>query len=274
MRLTGKVALVTGATQGIGTVIVERLAEEGARVTFTGRRAEVGASVQAALRAKGHDVTFIQGDVSIEKQVKAAVAQTVQTYGGLDILVNNAAATDIAGAGREDTHVAELETAVWEQTFRVAATGSFWMTKYAIPHMRKAGGGSIINITAASSTRAITGRPSYQASKGAVNALTRQVAIDYAPENIRCNAVVVGFINTGEADMQQLLSNPAFNAEIRRTIPMPRLGDPRDIANAVLFYGSDESAYVTGTMLAVDGGMTNRLGIPDTSSKALMAKAE
>ena len=107
-----------------------------------------------------------------------------------------------------------------------------------------------------------------------MNALTRQVAIDYAPESIRCNAVVVGFINTGEADMQQLLSNPAFSAEIRRTIPMPRLGDPRDIANAVLFYASDESAYVTGTMLAVDGGMTNRLGIPDTSSKALMQKAE
>lgn len=270
MRLEGKVALVTGATQGIGSVIVERLAEEGARVAFTGRRADVGKTVEAGLRAKGHDVTFVQGDVSIEEQVKAAVDETARIYGGLNILVNNAAATDIAGAGSQDTHVAELETKIWEQTFRVAAHGTFWMIKYAIPHMRKAGGGSVVNITAASSTRAITGRPSYQASKGAVNALTRQVAVDYAPEGIRCNAVVVGFINTGEAGMRRLLANDAFNAEIRRVIPIPRLGDPRDIANAVLFYASDESTYVTGTMLPVDGGMTNRLGIPDTSSKEVI----
>lgn len=274
MRLKGKVALVTGATQGIGTTIVERLAEEGARVAFTGRRAEVGAGVEAALRAKGHDVTFIQGDVSIEDQVKAAVDRTAQACGGLDILVNNAAATDIAGAGREDSHVADLDTKIWEQTFRVAATGTFWMTKYAIPHMRKAGSGSIINITAASSTRAITGRPSYQSSKGAVNALTRQVAIDYAPEGIRCNAVVVGFINTGEEGMKRLLANDAFNAEIRRVIPIPRLGDPRDIANAVLYLASDEAAYVTGIMLPVDGGMTNRLGIPDTSSKSVLGNLD
>ncbi len=270
MRLNGKVALVTGATQGIGAVIVERLAEEGAKVAFTGRRRDVGEGVAEQLRAKGHDVTFVVGDVSIEEDVKAAVEATVSRYGALHILVNNAAATDIAGAGRQDSHVEELDTRVWDQTFRVAAYGTMWMSKYSIPHLRKAGGGSIINITAASSTRAITGRPSYQASKGAVNALTRQVALDYAPDGIRCNAVVVGFINTGEAGMRRLLANEDFNAEIRRTIPAGRLGDPRDIANAVLYFASEESGFVTGTMLPVDGGMTSRLGIPDTSSKALM----
>nr|WP_286711092.1 SDR family oxidoreductase [Sphingomonas sp. 67-41] len=215
-------------------------------------------------------VTFIVSDVSIEDDVRAAIETTVATYGRLDILVNNAAATDIAGAGKRDTHVAELETEVWDQTFRVAAYGTFWMSKYAIPHMRAAGGGSIVNITAASSTRAITGRPSYQASKGAVNALTRQLAIDYAPESIRCNAVVVGFINTGEAGMRKLLANEGFIKEVRRTIPTPRLGDPRDIANAVLFFASDESSYVTGTMLPVDGGLTARLGVPDTSNVAVL----
>ncbi|WP_353681860.1 SDR family oxidoreductase [Sphingomonas sp. 67-41] len=222
------------------------------------------------MRADGLTVTFIVSDVSIEDDVRAAIETTVATYGRLDILVNNAAATDIAGAGKRDTHVAELETEVWDQTFRVAAYGTFWMSKYAIPHMRAAGGGSIVNITAASSTRAITGRPSYQASKGAVNALTRQLAIDYAPESIRCNAVVVGFINTGEAGMRKLLANEGFIKEVRRTIPTPRLGDPRDIANAVLFFASDESSYVTGTMLPVDGGLTARLGVPDTSNVAVL----
>lgn len=272
MRLAGKVALVTGASQGIGMHIVRRLAEEGAAVAFTGRTATKGAEVESDYRARGLKVTFIQSDVSIEEQVQRAVDETVSTFGRLDILVNNAAATDIAGAGKEDSHVAELPTAVWEQTFKVAAYGTFWMIKYSLPHMRKAGGGSIVNITAASSTRAITGRPAYQSSKGAVNSLTRQVAIDYAPENIRCNAVVVGFINTGEEGMQRLLQNEAFNAEIRRTIPTPRLGDPQDIANAVLFFASDEAAYVTGTMLPVDGGLTSRLGVPDTSSKSVVGE--
>lgn len=266
MRLAGKVALVTGATQGIGSHIVLRLAEEGASVTFTGRNKAKGLEVQDRYRAAGLKVTFINGDVSIEEQVKAAIDETVAAYGGLDILVNNAAATDIAGSGMADSTVENVPTEIWDQTFKVAAYGTFWMAKYAIPHMRKAGGGSIVNITAASSTRAITGRPSYQASKGAVNSLTRQIAIDYAPEGIRCNAVVVGFINTGEEVMQMLLKNSSFINEIRRTIPTPRLGDPRDIANAVLFFASDESSYVTGTMLPVDGGLTSRLGIPDTSN--------
>jgi 3-oxoacyl-[acyl-carrier protein] reductase len=269
MRLAGKTALVTGATQGIGMHIVRRLAEEGASVAFTGRTADKGLEVQESLRADGLTATFIRSDVSVEDDVRAAVEASAR-HGRLDILVNNAAATDIAGAGKRDTHVAELETEVWDQTFKVAAYGTFWMSKYAIPHMRAAGGGSIVNITAASSTRAITGRPSYQASKGAVNALTRQLAIDYAPEGIRCNAVVVGFIDTGEKGMRALLANEDFQREVRRTIPTPRLGDPRDIANAVLFFASDESAYVTGTMLPVDGGLTTRLGVPDTSNIAVL----
>lgn len=271
MRLKDKVALVTGATQGIGVGIVERLAEEGARVAFTGRRQELGSEVERKLRDKGHEVAFVQSDVSDEEQVKSAVEQTVARYGGLNVLVNNAAATDIAGAGKEDSHVDALDTKIWEQTFRVAASGTMWMAKYSIPHMRRAGGGSIINITASSSIRAITGRPSYQSSKGAVNALTRQIAIDYGPEHIRCNAVIVGFIDTGEAVMRKLLANDAFRAEVNKIIPAGRLGASRDIANAVLFYASDEADFVTGTLLAVDGGMGSRLGTPDTSSKALLA---
>jgi 3-oxoacyl-[acyl-carrier protein] reductase len=270
MKLEGKTALVTGATQGIGMHIVQRLAEEGASVAFTGRSNDKGLEVQERFRGQGLNATYIRSDVSIEEQVREAVETTVKTFGGLDILVNNAAATDIAGSGRQDSHVDELPTEIWDQTFKVAAYGTFWTSKYSIPHMRKAGGGSIVNITAASSTRAITGRPSYQASKGAVNALTRQLAIDYAPEAIRCNAVVVGFINTGEQGMRMLLKNENFISQIRKTIPTPRLGDPRDIANAVLFFASDESVYVTGTMLPVDGGLTARLGIPDTSSKDVL----
>jgi 3-oxoacyl-[acyl-carrier protein] reductase len=270
LKLKDKVALVTGATQGIGVAIVERLAEDGARVVFTGRREDKGREVERILREKGHEVTFVQSDVSIEEQVKDAVEQTVARYGGLNVLVNNAAATDIAGAGKEDSHVDELDTRIWDQTFRVAAYGTMWMCKYSIPHMRRAGGGSIINITASSSIRAISGRPSYQSSKGAVNNLTRHIAIDYGAEHIRCNAVIVGFINTGEEVMRKLLANEAFREEVYKIIPAGRLGVSRDIANAVLFFASDDSDFVNGTLLAVDGGMGSRLPTPDTSSKKLL----
>ncbi len=147
-----------------------------------------------------------------------------------------------------------------------------WTSKYAIPHLKAAGGGTIINISAASSIRAIDGRPAYQASKGAVNALTRQMAVDYGLDGIRSNAIIVGFTPTGGEIMTKRVQNEAFITAVRKAIPSPRLGHPRDIANGVVFLASDEAEYINGVLLPIDGGLTCKLGIPDTSALSAIAE--
>jgi 3-oxoacyl-[acyl-carrier protein] reductase len=132
--------------------------------------------------------------------------------------------------------------------------------------MREHGGGALINISAASSILAMQGRPAYQASKGAINALTRQMAVDYGPDNIRSNAIIVGFINTGSESMQRLVSGGQFITRVREQIAMPRLGAPRDIANGVVYLASDEGSYVTGILLPIDGGYTCHLNVGDSAS--------
>jgi len=266
MRLDGKVALVTGATYGIGTAIVERLTEEGAAVVFTGRSADKGQAVEARLAALGRRVHFAQGSVAVEVDVAAAVAAAVATFGALTTVVNNAAATDTTGPGRPDNHVEEITNEAFDTVLHTGVHGVLWTSKYAIPHLRAAGGGAIINISAASSIRAIDGRPAYQASKGAVNALTRQMAVDYGLDGIRSNAIIVGFTPTGGEVISKMVANEAFISAVRRAIPSPRLGSPRDIANGVVFLASDEAEYINGVLLPIDGGLTCKLGIPDTSA--------
>ena len=271
-RLEGKVALVTGATYGIGTTIVERLAEEGAAVVFTGRSHDKGIPIQDRLRGLGHRVLFVGGSVAIESDVQAAIDATVNEYGSLTTVVNNAAATDSTGPGRPDTHVDEISTEAVDTVLRTGVFGMLWTSKYAIPHLKAAGGGTIINISAASSIRAIDGRPAYQASKGAVNALTRQMAVDYGLDGIRSNAIIVGFTPTGGEIMTKMVQNEAFITAVRKAIPSPRLGHPRDIANGVVFLASDEAEYINGVLLPIDGGLTCKLGIPDTSALSAIAE--
>ena len=271
-RLQGKVALVSGATYGIGTTIAERLAEEGASVVFTGRSKDKGEAMQQRLRDLGHKVLFAHGSVGVETDVQAAIALAVTTYGSLTTVVNNAAATDSTGPGRPDTHVEEITTAAFETVMLTGVYGVLWTSKYAIPHLRAAGGGAIINISAASSIRAIDGRPAYQASKGAVNSLTRQMAVDYGLDGIRSNAIIVGFTPTGGEIMDKMVKNEVFISAVRKAIPSPRLGSPRDIANGVLFLASDEASYINGVLLPIDGGLTCKLGIPDTSALSAIAE--
>jgi NAD(P)-dependent dehydrogenase (short-subunit alcohol dehydrogenase family) len=266
VRLDGRVALVTGATYGIGTTIVERLAEEGAAVVFTGRSADKGAAIEGRLRAEGRQVQFAQGSVAVEADVQAAVAAAVDTFGSLTIVVNNAAATDLTGPGRPDSHVDEIDNEVFDGLLHTGVHGVLWTSKHAIPHMKTAGGGAIVNISAASSVRAIEGRPGYQASKGAINALTRQMAVDYGLFGIRSNAIIVGFTPTGGEVISKMVENAAFIDAVKRAIPSPRLGSPRDIANGVVFLASEEGEYVNGVLLPIDGGLTAKLGIPDTSA--------
>lgn len=270
MRLNGKVALVTGGTRGIGRGTVERLAREGASVGFTGRSEDVGREVEESVRADGGRALFVRADNGDESQVAAAVEKVVAEFGSLTTLVNNAIANDEAGSGR-DSHVDVMTNESFDTIMTVALKGAFWNSKYAIPHMRKAGNGSIVNISATSSKRALPGRPAYQSSKGAINALTRQMAVDYGKENIRVNAIIVGFIYTGSDVMAAMLADPKIRAAFEKNVLTPQLGEPEDIAAGVAYLASEDAKYVTGTQLTIDGGATCFQPLPELDFEALHA---
>ena len=261
MRLDGKVALVTGGTRGIGAGIVSMLAAEGAAVAFTGRSEDKGAEVEAAVAATGGRARYIKADNGREDEVAGAVRTTVETFGRLTTLVNNAISDD-AGSGR-DTHVDAVDNETFDEIMLISLKGTLWASKYAIPEMRKAGSGAIVNISASSSVLAIPTRPAYQASKGAINALTRQMAVDYGKEDIRVNTIVVGFVFTGTPTMTAILANPKLRAAFEANVLVPRLGEPADIAAGVVYLVSDESKYVTGIQLTIDGGGLSHQPVPE-----------
>jgi meso-butanediol dehydrogenase/(S,S)-butanediol dehydrogenase/diacetyl reductase len=260
MRLEGKVALVTGGTRGIGRGIVEMLAAQGAAVAFTGRSPDKGLEVESAVAEAGGRAMYVNADSSSESDVSAAVSATVARYGRLTTLVNSAISDD-AGSGR-DSHIDLIENDTFDNIMRVALMGTFWACKYAIPHMREAGSGSIINISASSSRSALPERPAYHASKGAINAMTRQLAVDYGKESIRANTIIVGFIYTGSPVMAAILNDPVQRAAFERNIMVPRFGEPADIAAGVVYLASDEASYVTGTELTIDGGALCHQALP------------
>jgi meso-butanediol dehydrogenase/(S,S)-butanediol dehydrogenase/diacetyl reductase len=269
MRLEGKVALVTGGTRGIGRGIVEMLAGEGASVVFTGRSEANGAAVEKAVADAGGRAAFVRADNGVEDEVAGAVRAAVERYGGLTTLVNNAISDDV-GTGR-DSHVDEVDNDTFSSIMRIALMGTVWACKYAIPEMRAAGGGSIVNISASSSKSALPERPAYHASKGAINAMTRQLAVDYGKDDIRVNAIVVGFIFTGSPQMAAILADPARRAAFEKNIMVPRFGEPADIAAGVVYLASDEAKYVTGTELTIDGGALCHQPLPELDFAAMQA---
>ena len=249
MRLDGKVAFISGGARGMGEAEVRMFTREGARVAFGDVREEEGRKVEAEVNETGGEALFIRLDVTNEASWRDAIAETVARFGKLDILVNNAGVTGGAMLV-EDTSVED-----WDRVMEINAKGVFLGTKTAIPEIRKAGGGSIVNI---SSELGIVGSPDsspqYQASKGAVRLLTKAAAIQYAKDGIRVNSVHPGPIVTpmNEASRSDL---DRYRRQAAR-VAMGRYGQPEEVAYGVLYLASDESSYVTGSELVIDGGLT------------------
>ena len=244
-RLDGKVAIITGGGSGQGAVEAELFAKEGAKVVVTGRRIEQLQSVVEAIKNAGGDAIAIKHDVTSEADWQNVIQKTVKAYGLLNVLVNNAGIVIMKNI--EETNLDD-----WNKVMSTNVTGAFLGIKYAIPEMRKAGGGSIINISSISGILGI-GAAAYNASKGAVRILAKNIAADYAKENIRANSVHPGVINTPMT--KDLLDDPDTRENFEAMTPLPRLGKSEDIAYGVLYLASDESSFMTGAELVIDGGM-------------------
>jgi NAD(P)-dependent dehydrogenase (short-subunit alcohol dehydrogenase family) len=233
-RLDGKVAIITGCTRGIGKDAAELFADEGATVVATSRSIEPGA-------LDGIDCRRL--DVASERQWIETVAAVVNEYGHVDVLVNNAGVI-----AYEALH--ELSTDDWNDVVATNQTGVWIGMREVIPHMIAQGGGSIINVSSIWGTVAVSGAHAYHATKGAVRTMSKSAAITYATDNIRVNSVHPGFIHTPLTDAQA----PEINKYVVSQTPMGRAGEPREVANCILFLASDESSFVTGSELVVDGG--------------------
>lgn len=245
MRFNGKVAIVTGGASGIGLATVKRMAQEQAKVLIADYSTK-GTEIAGELKAQGLAVEFFHVDVSNEQQVAAMVARAVELWGRLDIMVANAG---IGSLGKAD----ELTAEAWNQVIGINLTGVFLCGKYAIPELRKSGGGAIINTASILGHVGFGAATAYTAAKAGVVNLTRTMAIDYAKENIRVVAVCPGFIATPM--VQDGLPDDA-QAAIAALHPMGRLGRAEEVANGICFLASDEASFITGTSLFVDGGYT------------------
>ncbi|MGH8068169.1 MAG: glucose 1-dehydrogenase [Candidatus Entotheonellia bacterium] len=247
-RLDGKVALISGGARGQGATEARLFVREGAKVVFGDVLDADGQKVEADIRTSGGEATYVHLDVTSESDWRAAVETALRQYGQLHVLVNNAGI--IIRKGIEETSVED-----WDRTQAINVKGVFLGTKYAIPAMRQAGGGSIINISSVAGLVGSTyGSPSYIASKGAVRLFTKATAIQHAKDHIRCNSIHPGPIETPM--IQATLDDQAFLQERLRRIPLGRIGKVEDVAYGVLYLASDESSYVTGSELVIDGGST------------------
>ena len=248
MRLDGKVALISGGSRGMGAFEAELFVQEGAKVVICDVRVDEGDVLAKEIVDRGGEAAFVHLDVTSESDWAAAVREAVERYGKLDVLVNNAGVS--ARGSIEETSPDD-----WDRVMDINAKGVFLGTRSAIPEMRKAGGGSIINI---SSQLGLVGMgessPQYQASKGAVRIFSKSAAIQYAHEGIRVNSVHPGPIITPMTEARR--SDEVVRQRMISRIPLGRYGESEDVAYGVLYLASDESSFVTGSELVIDGGWT------------------
>ncbi len=248
MRLEGKVAIISGGARGQGAAEAKMFAREGAKVVFGDILDDEGRKVEAEINEAGGEATYVTLDVTDEDSWNSAVQTAVSSYGKVDILVNNAGI--VSWNAGDDATVEE-----WDSVMDVNAKGVFLGTRAVIPEMRKAGGGSIINI---SSISGLVGQsnihPGYNASKGAVRILTKSTAIQYAEDGIRCNSIHPGPIKTEMT--RRGWEDPERLALTEQRTPLGRYADPDEISYGVLFLASDESSFMTGSEMVIDGGLT------------------
>ncbi len=245
--LEGKRAIVTGGAQGIGRACVDELVRHGAKVLISDLEEETGLKTQQEFVEKGHDVHFIQGDMQEEQFCIDQVAYAKEKMGGVDFLVNNA--FSFAAAGLDATREQ------WMRVMTVGPMGFAKMIQECVPHMKEAGGGSIVNVSSISAHIAQPGRWTYNSAKGAVDQLTKCAALDVAPMGIRVNSVSPGWIWTREVQKAADYNEEKYDVVWGKYHMMRRCGVPSEVATAVMFLLSEESSFITGTDLPVDGGL-------------------
>jgi NAD(P)-dependent dehydrogenase (short-subunit alcohol dehydrogenase family) len=256
-RLEGKVALITGAGSGMGRAAAVLFAAEGARVVVTDVDENAGASAVDAVRTEGGEATFVRANVAEWDDCRAMVATAVDTYGGLHVLYNNAGIFP-----GDDGGVLDTPQDTWRRVMAVNLEGVWLGCRAAIPAMLASGGGAIVNVASfVALMGAATAQIAYTASKGGVLSMTREIAVEYARQGIRANALCPGPIETPL--LQELLSDPDRRARRMVHIPMGRLGRAEELAKAALFLASDDASFMTGAALVVDGGITAAYVTPE-----------
>lgn len=254
MRLENRIAVVTGASSGIGKSIAEELVAEGATVVLASNEPELGNDVAASLRDAGGTAVFVDCDITDDSRVESLFADAVERFGGVDILVNNAGVNYSAP-------FTETEPDAWDATIAIDLRGAYHCSFRAVPAMIARGGGAIVNMSSVHGLAAVPGSSPYDTAKAGLFGLTRTLAVELAEKGIRVNAVSPGLIETRLWERNLAASeDPAAHTEFwMKQVPMARIGKPREIARVVVFLASDDASYVTGANLVADGGLTSRL---------------
>lgn len=246
--MSGQVAIITGSSRGIGESIARHMAEHGAKVVISSRKAEACEKVAAALKADGYEAIAVPCHIGKKEQLQNLVDTTIDAFGRIDVLVCNAATNPVYGT------TAEISDEAWDKIMETNVRSTFWLCNMVLPKMAEVGGGRVIVLSSIAGLRGNTVIGTYGVSKAAEAALVRNLAVEWGPKNIRVNAIAPGLVRTDFA--KALLDDPKRLEQAERRTPVRRIGEPEDIAGVAVFLATDASAYVTGQTLVADGGET------------------